>query len=241
MRLPAPKLPPATNLVFAFQGPRVPEGTYNYKVIKGKETFEGTVNLVPDPRSPHSAEDRKLQQETALELYYMLADLTYLVDSLIEIRDQSKTRAEDLGGKGGLAGRLEGFADEADNLRGSLVSTADTGWISGDEKLREKMGNLFGGVVGYDGRPTQSQLDRTVVLRGQLEAGQEAFAALTTGRELNQLNSQLQGKGLESLTVLSREAWDEEQDKSGSGAATASAKELDKELSSRTWLPIGGF
>jgi len=38
MRLPPPKLPPATNLVFVFQGPRVPEGTYTFKVIKGKET-----------------------------------------------------------------------------------------------------------------------------------------------------------------------------------------------------------
>ena len=239
MRLPAPKLPPATNLVFAFQGPRVPEGTYTYKVIKGKDTYEGTVNLVPDPRSPHSAEDRRLQQETALELYYMLGDLTYVVDSLIDIRDQSKARAEELGGKGGLAGKLEGFADEVEDLRGSLVSTAESGWLSGDEKLREKMGNLFGGVVNYDGRPTQSQLDRTAVLRSQLEAAQKSFADLTTGKELSQFNSQLEGKGLEPIVVLSREAWDEEQEKSGAGSA--SAKTLARELSNRPWLPLGGI
>ena len=239
--MPAPKLPPATNLVFAFQGPRVPEGTYSYKVIKGKESYEGTVNLVPDPRSPHSAEDRKLQQKTALELYYMLGDLTYVVDSLIDLRDQAKAHAEELGGKGGMAGKLEAFADDVEVLRGSLVSTAETGWISGDEKLREKMGNLFGGVVSYDGRPTQSQLDRTVVLKGQLEAAQKSFAALTTGKTLSQLNSQLEGKSLEPIAVLSREAWDEEQEKSGASSTSHNAKTLEEELSSRTWLPLGGF
>ena len=241
MRLPPPKLPPATNLVFAFQGPRVPEGTYTYKVIKGKNNYEGEVNLVPDPRNPHSAEDRRLQQETALDLYYRLGDLTYLVDSLIDLRDQAKARAEDLGGKGGLAGKLETFADEVEELRGSLVSTAETGWISGDEKLREKMGNLFGGVVSYEGRPTQSQLDRTVVLKGQLEAAQEEFEALTTGKSLSQLNAQLEGKSLEPSAVLSREAWDEEQEKSGAAATSHSDKSLEKDLSSRAWMPVGGF
>ena len=113
MRLPPPKLPPATNLVFAFQGPRVPEGTYTYKVIKGKETFEGTVNLVPDPRSPHSAEDRQLQQETALELYYCSEDLTYLVDTLIDVRDQANARAEELDGKGRLARASRGVSPTA--------------------------------------------------------------------------------------------------------------------------------
>jgi len=241
MRLPAPKLPPATNLVFAFQGPRVPEGSYSYKMIKGKETYEGTVNLVPDPRSPHSAEDRQAQQQTALKLYYMLSDLTYLVDTLIEVRDQARARAEELGGKGGLAGRLEGFADQTEELRGSLVSTAETGWISGDEKLREKMGNLFGGVVGYDGRPSQTQLDRTEVLAGQLESARKSFAALTTRRPLTQLNSQLQGRGLEPVEVMSREAWDDEQETSSSGVTTASAKSLAQEMAGGVFLPSSRF
>ena len=241
MRLPAPKLPPATNLVFAFQGPRVPEGTYTFKVLKGKETYEGTIDLVPDPRSPHTAEDRQLQQETALDLYYMLGDLTYLVDALIDARDQVSARAEELDGKGSLTGRLKEFGDSIEDLRGSVVSTADTGWISGDEKLREKLGNLFGAVVGYDGRPTQSQLDRTKVLASQLEAAQTSFAGLATGRELTQLNSQLESKGLEPIVVMSREEWDAEQERSGAASTTVKAKSLAQELAHRPWWPLGGF
>jgi len=239
MRLPPPKLPPATNLVFVFQGPRVPEGTYTYKLIKGKDTFEGTVNLVADPRSPHSAEDRKLQQETSLELYAALEGLTYVIDTLIDVRDQAKGRAEEAGGKGGLAKNLETYADELETFRGSLVSTAETGWISGDEKLREKMGNLFGGIVNYDGRPTQSQIDRKDVLIGQLTTAEARFGELTTSRELTSLNSQLEGKGLEAITVMSREEWEENQESSGASSSGVSAKRLAGIMSSRALMPLG--
>ncbi len=239
MRLPPPKLPPATNLVFVFQGPRVPEGTYTYKLIKGKDTFEGTVNLVADPRSPHSAEDRKLQQETSLELYASLEGLTYVIDTLIDVRDQAKARAEEAGGKGGLAKNLEAYADELETFRGSLVSTAETGWISGDEKLREKMGNLFGGIVNYDGRPTQSQIDRKDVLIGQLTTAEARFGELTTSRELTSLSSQLEGKGLQAITVMSREEWEENQESSGSSSSGVSAKRLAGIMASRALMPLG--
>ena len=239
MRLPPPKLPPATNLVFVFQGPRVPEGTYTYKLIKGKDTFEGTVKLVADPRSPHSAEDRKLQQETALELYDALEGLTYVIDTLIDVREQAKGRAEQAGGKGGLANNLEEYADELETFRGSLVSTAETGWISGDEKLREKMGNLFGGIVRYDGRPTRSQIDRKDVLIGQLTTAEVRFEELTTSRELRSLNSQLEGKGLKVITVMSHEDWEKSQESSGSSSSGVSAERLAGILSSRALMPLG--
>ena len=239
MRLPPPKLPPATNLVFVFQGPRVPEGTYSYKLIKGKETFEGTVNLVADPRSPHSAEDRKLQQETSLELYDALENLTYLIDTLIDVRNQAESRAEEVGDRGGLAKKLESYGDDVEAFRGSLVSTAETGWISGDEKLREKMGNLFGGIVNYDGRPTQSQLDRKDVLIGQLRTAEGKFGELTTSSEFSSLNSQLQGRGLEPIGVMSREEWEESQESSGTSSSGVSARRLAGIMASRAMMPLG--
>jgi photosystem II stability/assembly factor-like uncharacterized protein len=238
MRLPPPKLPPATSLVMAFYGPRVLEGEYTFKLIKGKDTFEGKVNLVPDPRSPHSAEDRKLQQETALELYYALEDLTYLIDTLIDVRDQAKARGEEAGGKGSLFNKLEAYAADVEVFRGSLVSTAEGGMISGDEKLREQMGNLFGGIVGYDGRPTRSQLDRKDVLIKELRTAEARFEELTTSRELSSLNSQLQSRSLEMIGVMSREEWEESQESSGSSSGV-STKRLAGIMSSRALMPLG--
>ena len=111
--------------------------------------------------------------------------------------------------------------------------------LSGDEKLREKMGNLFGGVVGYDGRPTSSQLERKDVLIGQLRAAETRFEELTTGPELSSLNSQLQGKGLEAIGVMSREDWEESQEASGSASTGVSAERWAGIVVSRTLIPLG--
>ncbi len=237
MRLPPPKMPPATNLVPAFLGPRVPEGTYTFRLIKGVETFEGTVRLVPDPRSPHSAEDRQLQQKTALELYRMLERLTYVVDAAIDLKGQAEARAGELGGNR-VARRLEDYAARLDDFRKGLVSTSKAGWVSGDEKLREKLANVYGAVSTYDGRPTRSQLDRTGVLGGQLQSAEQRFASLSGG--VAAFNSQLERRGLDPLAVMTRQAWDEKQKKGGATAtASLGARELAELLLRLPLLPLG--
>ncbi len=209
MRLPAPKVPPATTLVPVFAGPRVPEGAYTFKLIKGEETFEGQVMLVPDPRSTHTAEDRQLQQRTALELYEMLERLTYVVDATIDLRDQARERAAQL--SGGNARRLSDYADELDEFRKTVVATSEAGQLSGEEKLREEIGELYGSVNGYDGRPTDSELGRMSVLAGQLDAAEARFAEITAERRITALNSRLGRGNLEPLVLMSRQAWKKEQ------------------------------
>ncbi|UCF20516.1 MAG: glycosyl hydrolase, partial [Gemmatimonadota bacterium] len=215
MRLPPPKVPPATSLVPAFQGPRVPEGTYNFKLIKGQSTYEGELAVVPDPRSRHSAEERQLQQRTALELYDMLERLTYVVDVLIDLRDGARERAEQADGS--TARRLNEFADELDEFRQTIVATSEAGRLSGEEKLREELGELYGGVNGYEGRPTDSQLRRMDALAGRLRDAEERFGELTDDRRLDSLNSRLRREGLEPLQRASREEWKAERE-SGAGS-----------------------
>ena len=217
MRLKPPKLPPATSLVFAFQGPTVLEGTYKVRLTKGKETLESQVELVGDPRSPHSADDRRAQQQTALEIYDRLADLTYLVESLIDLRDQGRQRAEALTRKGDVA-LLTAFADRLEEIRGSLVSTQESGWLSGDDKLRENLANLFGDVVGYEGRPTASQMTRKEALLADFAAA-EKQAEDYLGTELPALNALLDKRGAEALVRQSREEWEAKENAGGAAGA----------------------
>ena len=218
MRLKAPKLPPGNSLVPAFVGPRLPEGTYRYVVHRGEETSEGTVTLVADPRSPHSAEDRQLQQRTALALYRHLEDLSYVADTLVDLRDQAKARGAAAGGS--LGKRLNAWADELEGLRKTMVATHPAGWLSGEEQLREQLGNLYGAVMGYEGRPTTSQLERIEVLASDLGRRQGEFGKLTAESRLAALNRDLAGRKLEPIAMLSREAWEKKRD-GGDTAATA--------------------
>jgi hypothetical protein len=229
MRLEAPKIPPATSLTFAFIGPRVPEGTYRYRIVKGKESQEGTLELAADPRSPYSAEDRRVQQETALELYDALETLTYLVDALIDLRDQAGARAGEAGGR--AAARLEAYAEEVDALRASLVSTSAAGWLSGDEKLREKLTDVFGAVAGYDGRPTDSQLGQTAKLVREVTAARERFDRVTSSERLADVS-----RGLAApLALLTRGAWEAEEEAAGAGVTVESGKRLAALASHLVW------
>ncbi len=212
MRLPAPKMPPSTSLAPVFEGPRVPEGTYSFKLIKSKDTYEGQVSLVPDPRNPHSVEDRRLQQRTALQIYEMLERLSYVVDAALDLRDQTRERAEKL--SGGAAKRLNQHADRLDDFQGGLVAQ-EGGYATEEKKLREHLGELFGSVNGYAGRPTNSELARLEVLGAELAEAEGGFAKLTSESELTRLQRDLERAELEPLKVMTREEWEAKKEAGG--------------------------
>jgi len=217
MRMKPPKFPPSTNLTFAFFGPRVPEGKYKIKLIKGKETVESEVVLVADPRNPHSVADRKAKSDSELELYRRLADLTYVVETTPGIRDAAKARAEKLGKGDALKGRLEKLGETTEKLRASLVATSEAGWLSGDEKLKEKLGNLFGAINRFEGRPTDSQLERKQILLDQLSKKELEFTALVD-QDVKAVNAELVKQKREAISVPPKAEWEKKDQPPAGGA-----------------------
>jgi photosystem II stability/assembly factor-like uncharacterized protein len=208
-RMKPPKVPPSNTLVSSpgsFTGPRLPEGTYAVRLIKGNDSYESSVTLVPDPRSTATPEDRQIQYQTALQLYGMVGRLGYVVDALVSLRDQARERAEALG-RGRTVDRLNQYADQLEAFRAEVVSTSDAGRFSGEEFLRERLVDLYGAVNGYEGRPTDSQLERIAVLETQLAQAEEHFAQFI-GRDMENLNRQLERSQQKPLTLLTKEAWE---------------------------------
>jgi photosystem II stability/assembly factor-like uncharacterized protein len=204
-RLKPPKVPPASSLLFGgFEGPRVAEGAYPIKLIKAKTTLDGTVELVADPRNPHSAEDRRLKQRTETTLYDAIERLAYVGDSLVAVRDAAKSGREKA--KGSLRKTLDALARSAEELRTSFSATGD-GYIGGDEKLREKLGTLYGNVMGFEGRPSETQLRRLDDLEEQVGAVEERFRGFGAGA-LAEANARLSKAGLETISAPTREEWE---------------------------------
>jgi photosystem II stability/assembly factor-like uncharacterized protein len=207
-----PKMPPAAGLVeneFVFFGPQVQEGTYTVKLTKGKETYSSEVKLVPDPRSKSTATDRELQHKAVTQLYEMLAQLTYIVDATSELREQARQRAA-AASDDRLKEQLNSLAQKLEDFRSTLVAVKEGGMITGEKKLRENLGELYGAVNGYSGRPTQSQIDSTTVLQKKLDEAGAQLQSIATS-EVPPLNTALQGKQLEPLQATSREDWDKRQ------------------------------
>jgi hypothetical protein len=210
MRSKAPRVAAGAGIIpnmFAFVGPRAPFGTYTVKLVKDKDTYTGAVTLVADPRSEHTPADRAAQQELVWQLYALLERLTFTVESITDARGQAMARAAALPAGDLLRKRVEAFAEGLEKRRAALVASKEGEGISGEEKLREEIGTLYGNVNGYEGKPTESQRQRAAVLGKQRDAAQAAFEASIT-KDGAAINRDLERRRLEPIRPLTWEEWE---------------------------------
>jgi len=208
MRLTAPRVPPAASAAFgAAFGPRVLPGTYTVRMTKDKEVYATQLQVVADPRTKHTPEDGRAGFDLATKLYGVLADMTFAVDRISGVRQALDDRAAKLPARDALAGRLRAASAKVDSLRAKIVATKEGGMITGEERLREHLTNLYGNVVFYDGRPSQTQVEAADALARELADVVKEFDAWAA-RALAGLNSALTGKRLEQIPLVSREQWE---------------------------------
>jgi hypothetical protein len=104
------------------------------------------------------------------------------------------------------------------------VATKEGGMITGEERIRELLGSLYGRVNGYEGRPSDSQVARTAALGHELEDVIVDFRKLTD-KELPAINAALRKKRLEAISVLSEADWEKQSQEEGSAKAPGPAFE----------------
>ena len=170
MRVKPPAVAPAASALFeAAQGPRVLPGNYTVKLTKGDQTYTEQLNVAIDPRAKYSLEERKAQFDLSMKVYKELEHMTYGVEAIEGVRDAANARAAKLTEKDPLRKQLQQLAADCDALRSKIVATKEGGMITGEERIRELLGQLYGAVTGYDGKPTDYQVARTESLGHELQ------------------------------------------------------------------------
>jgi photosystem II stability/assembly factor-like uncharacterized protein len=208
MRLKPPKVPRAASAAFgAAVGPRLLPGTYTVKMTKDKQVYTTQLQVLTDPRSNRAPEDRRAQLDLSMKLYDLLSNMTFNVERINDVRLALQDRASKLPANDPLVNRLTNATAAVDALRKKIVATTEGGAITGEERLRENLADLYGWVVGYEGRPTAAQVERTDVLGRELADVVKDFDAWLA-KELVQVNSDLQNKKLETIKPLTREEWE---------------------------------
>jgi photosystem II stability/assembly factor-like uncharacterized protein len=218
MRVKPPAVAPAASALFeAAQGPRVLPGTYTVKLTKGDHTYTEQLNVAIDPRAKYSMDERKAQFDLSMKVYKELEHMTYGVAAIEGVRDGAKARAAKLAEKDPLRKQLETLAADTDALRSKIVATKEGGMITGEERIRELLGQLYGAVTGYDGKPTDYQVARTESLGHELQDVIDDFQKLAQ-KELAGINAGLKKKKLEAITVLAEGDWQKKQTESSAAA-----------------------
>jgi hypothetical protein len=154
--------------------------------------------------------------------------MTYAANAIESVRDSAQARAAKLSEKDPLRARLQQLSADCDTLRSKIVATKEGGMITGEERIREHLGTLYGNVNQYEGKPSDTQVARTAALGRELEDVIAEFHKLTD-QQLPAINAGLKKKKLEAISVPTEADWEKKHQQEGSSgkSATAEFREMD--------------
>ena len=199
-----PKVPSSPSMAqFAMFGPFYDPGTYTVKLIKGDDTYEGSVDLILDPDSPYSDEDRMIKIKTVNLGYNMLENLAYIDARAVKVMEDARARADSV--KGATQKQLLALADDLEALHKEMVETK-MGGITGEEKLRSKIALLYATSILFQGKPTDSQINGLNDLKKEVDLKEMEVNALLSD-QIEKLNKALEKNGLAPLTILTRDEY----------------------------------
>jgi photosystem II stability/assembly factor-like uncharacterized protein len=194
MRMPPPRVPTAATAAFVV-GPRFLPGAYTVKLTEGDSQYTAPLRVVGDSRVAHTAADRKAQFALSLKLYDLMNQMASVVDRMNDVRGSLDQRGTGLRASDTLALTLRGASGVVDVMRKKIVATKEGGMITGEERLRENLAELYQSVAGYEGRPAQAQVDRTSAIAREMgDVSKEFDHWIAT--ELPKINALLESRRL---------------------------------------------
>jgi hypothetical protein len=144
--------------------------------------------------------------------------MTFAVDRINSVRTALDDRASKVPAADALKKKLQTASSQVDSLRRKIVATKEGGMITGEERLRENLTDLYGNVNFFEGKPSQTEVERTDALSRELADVVKDFDGWTA-KELPSINAALTKKKLDPITPLTRDKWNA----ANGGSAGASA------------------
>jgi len=205
MRTKPPVVPPAATLAYSStQGQRFLPGTYTIRLTKAGEVTTVPLTVTLDRRATFTVADRQAQFTAAERVKGLFARMSKLVGEINSVRE----RADALSGDDKLASALRDSAKalsaKADELRKELVATKEGGAITGEERLREHVDNVYGGITSTEARPPAYLLQRVDALDRELGDVESRFEAFKAG-DLAAFNAMLRQANLPPIEIAAIE------------------------------------
>ena len=98
-----------------------------------------------------------------------------------------------------------------ENIHVKLVASKEEGMYTQEEQLRENISNIYGGVVNFLGRPTNSQIEALNLYETDMIKYQNKVQDVIEN-ELPVINDMIKKDGKEIISITSREEFFEEKD-----------------------------
>ncbi len=150
-----------------FTAPMVLPGTYTIKLkIKDKE-YLSSVRCVHDNNNKDlSFADRKLVYDKAISLQNLYTRLANTIDTITNL--QAKLKADTVAFNKSKSNKV--IYEDLEKVRAELMATKQTSIFADEEKLREKISELYGTFCGMQAKPNSTQLQAIDALEAELKA-----------------------------------------------------------------------
>ena len=199
MQAKPPRVPSAAQASMAGTiGARVVPGHYTVRITKNGEVYEQGLDIGVDRRADYTAADRGEHFAAAMKVSALFERMSTVVDRINATRALLGERAAAKTSEG-LKKGLAVYDDSLDAQRRLIVATKEGGAITGEERLREHLDQVYGALLGYEGRPASYLLERIGVLDKELSEV-EAEVGRLMGPSLDSVNHLLEMEGLKPIT-----------------------------------------
>ena len=127
-----------------------------------------------------------------MKLYAMTEQLAYIYEILDDIGGQAAAIASE---DPAIKDLLQALELQSKELREQFVALEGDFYVDSDERLRERIAEMYMQVSNFPGKPTQTQTDQTGALSGEMQAVETAVNQFLE-EELKPVNEKLSEAGI---------------------------------------------
>ncbi len=170
LRMKPPKIASGgTKLDFGgFVAPMVLPGDYVVKLKVGDKVYEQPLKLLHDEKNKEfTLADRQLQFKTAMQLYKLHEDLAANVDDINEKQKLIKDNLDKVKDSATKKLMME-FNNKLEEQRKQLLASTQKSIFAEEERLREKITDVYSAVAGQEAPPSNLQVQRAAQLEKEV-------------------------------------------------------------------------
>ncbi len=165
--------------VGGFIAPMVLPGEYTVKLKVGDKEYPGAVVLEHDASNKgFTLADREQQYKTSMELYGMHEQLAALVDDINAKQKLIKESMDKVKSKK-VKTLLTEYQQQLETLRAECLATKQKSVFADEERIRERITDLYMNICMQEAPPSNLQLQRVGVLKTEISTAENTNKTLT--------------------------------------------------------------
>jgi hypothetical protein len=151
-----------------FVAPMVLPGDYIVKLKVGDKEYTQTIKVIHDEKNKElSVTDRQQQYKIATQLYKMHEDLAATVDDINEKQKLMKDNLDKVKDSATKKLMVE-FNDKLEEQRSQLLATKQKTPFADEQRLREKITDVYSAVASQEAPPSNLQIQRAETLQKEV-------------------------------------------------------------------------